>query len=117
MNAAECKLVWAHPSILTPPHKVTKPEQLWELAVSMADHGWVGDALVGYLHEGGVQLLSGTHRRASAMLAALDSIPVVVWTQVAVESAWGTPYWTSIMTSGARYGIRETVEERPDYAG
>lgn len=57
-------------------------------------------ALVGYRWKGRVQLLSGSHRWAAAVLAQLPVIPVVVLPLERVEAAWGTEAWAEVMRVG-----------------
>lgn len=45
-------------------------------------------ALVGYVKDGRVQLLSGTHRHAAAGIACVP-LPVVLWLGSDIEQAWG----------------------------
>lgn len=90
------------PADLVPPHRVTRPEQVDDLAVDMQTRGWVGDPLVGYPDEtirtAPIQLLSGTHRRAAAERVGIP-VPVVVRTFAEVVAAWGDlDLWQKLMT-------------------
>jgi ParB-like chromosome segregation protein Spo0J len=77
------------PTSLTPPHAVVRPEQVDELAADMRAHGWRGAALVGYPHQDGVQLLTGTHRQAASIRANMATIPVQVYPYALVARCWG----------------------------
>ena len=96
MNPTAQKL---NPKRTIAPHRVTRPEQVEQLAADMMAKGWQGEALVGYKLGAGVQLLSGTHRRAAAIIAQI-AIPVVVWPYVMVELCWGKDEWKYLMASG-----------------
>jgi ParB-like chromosome segregation protein Spo0J len=77
------------PNTLTPPHVVVRPWQVVELAAGMRALGWQGSPLVGYEDDGGVQLLTGTHRRAAAVRANMATIPVKVYSSRLVSRCWG----------------------------
>lgn len=81
-----------------PPHRVTHEDKLIELANEFAVNGWSRDhpVLVGYVLEGRIQLLSGSHRFAAARMNNLP-VPVLVWPYEAVKDAWGTEGWAGIM--------------------
>lgn len=85
-----------------PPHRVTRPEQVDSLALSLLHFGWIGSALVGYSQGDDVQLLSGAHRWAAAHIAGYTVLPVMVWEFQDILEAWGTDNWQTIMSSGAR---------------
>lgn len=90
-----------HPETLVAPHVTVRPYQVKQLARSMRRHGWVGTALVGYNfvtdNESGVQLLSGTHRRAAAIKAGI-LVPVRVYPYAFVARCWGRlARWTALM--------------------
>lgn len=87
------------PQRVIAPHRVTRPEQVEAIALSMMTEGWKGEALVGYTLGAGIQLLSGTHRRAAAIIAQID-IPVIVWPKVMIELCWGKDEWKQLMESG-----------------
>lgn len=91
------KLMHFTPNALTPPHKVTRPEQVDLLAMDIETHGWQGPPLVGYRLDGGVQLLSGTHRHAACKRLQF-AIPVVLREFEAVKTAWGdVERWKRLM--------------------
>lgn len=94
-------ITWCPPSICTPPHAVARPDQVVDLANAFLENGWDPEqpALVGYPWEGGVQLLSGSHRYAAAVKAGLIFIPVHIWPFKAVETYWGTHVWAYIMAA------------------
>lgn len=89
------------PAALLPPHRVTRPEQVEELAADMQNRGWRGADLIGYrLHgqHGPVQLLSGTHRQAAAKSIGMH-IPVVIYNRATVERAYGDlERWHALMS-------------------
>jgi hypothetical protein len=89
------------PRVLIPPHKITNVQKARQLCAEFRATGWDPSepALVGYWWMGKIQLLSGTHRRAGAMLARI-AVPVVVYDRAYVEDAWGTDRWAEIMMSG-----------------
>jgi ParB-like chromosome segregation protein Spo0J len=90
------------PALLTPPHRVSHPEKLAELAERFVERGWGEnqEALVGYPIDGSIQLLSGTHRHGAALLAGLEAIPVVVRAREEVEAAFGDlGAWRGIMAT------------------
>lgn len=89
-----------NPSRLLPPHRVTRPEQVRELAESMINWGWRGQALVGYPWGNQIQLLTGTHRRAAAEVCHLFC-PVVIVSKAQVGDAWGDlAKWTRLLNKG-----------------
>lgn len=84
------------------PHKVTRPEQVDELATLFSQSGWGAgyEALVGYVINGNLQLLSGTHRRAAAQQANIK-IPVVIIPSDVVKTSWGhLESWNQVMKAG-----------------
>lgn len=87
------------PNTLTPPHVVVRPWQVVELAAAMRTMGWRGSPLVGYDDgEGGIQLLTGTHRRAAAVRANMATIPVKVYSSGLVSRCWGRlSRWTMLI--------------------
>lgn len=91
------------PAGCIPPHRVTRPEQVDELAEQFLKHGWdrTRGALVGYRLGGKVQLLNGTHRHAAATVANNLAIPVSVVNLKDVENAWGDlDKWKKLMQLG-----------------
>lgn len=98
-------LRWMPPGWCTPPHGVSRPNDVVDFANAFAANGWDLDqpALIGYPWErhSRFQLLSGSHRWAGAMMAKLSLIPVVVVPFFAVDAAWGNPEeWAELMTLG-----------------
>jgi len=90
---------WYHPSVCNPPHKVTHPFYMRWLARQFEKSGWDTScpALVGYDHDGKIQLLSGSHRWAAAAMTN-TLLPVVVYDYQTVRNAWGdTDKWKAIM--------------------
>ena len=97
---------WLSPSACVPPHRVTHPEKVQQLAAAFRDGGWDVErpALVGYPHGKGVQLLSGSHRWAAAISAGIR-IPVRVVPYARVVWAWGDlERWGALM--GEQMGER-----------
>lgn len=92
------------PTVMVPPHKVTRESDVIDLAEKFYCEGWdsTKPALVGYKYFNKIQLLSGTHRHAAALLADLESIPVVVFEVDEITDAWGKPEWDYIMSAGDR---------------
>lgn len=91
------------PVHLVAPHRVTRPEHVEGLISSIEERGWDGPPLIGYWLQrppddlrGGIQLLSGTHRRAAAVHLGI-SVPVVVYPRAVVEAVWGTDRWSELM--------------------
>jgi hypothetical protein len=87
---------WADPSDCDPPHGLDltdgsrdslKVEAL-EAEFRAAGFGEDFPALVGYVLDGRVQLLSGTHRHEAARRAGVR-LPVTLWLRSDVEGAWG----------------------------
>lgn len=93
---------WITPEFCIPPHKVARPEQVSDLAEEFSVNGWGAGypALVGYmLGEHTVQLLSGSHRWAAAIIANLQKIPVSIIDYKLVDKHWGNlEAWAVIMT-------------------
>lgn len=90
---------WFNPLYLDPPHEVTSPDRVAVLAASMSVHGWVGDPLVGYILDNRLQLLSGTHRRAAAIIAKIR-VPVILYTHAYIFEAYGDlDKWRKVMSS------------------
>ena len=102
------------PSDCSPPHGVSRDEFVVQLANVFTSDGWDyrKPALVGYPWLDGVQLLSGSHRWAAAVMAELETIPVVVISFAEVRKAWGTDAWYALMRlgelmAGAAHSARE----------
>lgn len=95
-------LHYLHPNECMPPHGVSHPNFIVDLANKFAENGWNSEhpALVGYPWEGKVQLLSGTHRWFAATKAELEKIPVYVYPHALVEYVWGTDAWKVMMKTG-----------------
>ena len=90
-------MTWCEMGSLDPPHRVTHPERVDLLSLSLSVSGWRGPSLVGYPLDGRVQLLSGTHRLAAARHLGWLGVPVRILTREAVERAWGTDAWRDVM--------------------
>ena len=88
---------WTAIALLDPPHKVTYPEYVEALCDALLTVGWDGPDLVGYPLGDRIQLLSGSHRYAAAILAGMMSVPVRIVPYAKVVAAWGTDAWTAIM--------------------
>ena len=89
-------------STCIPPHSVSDKGRIGRLCLSFSRYGW-GEypALVGYVWQGRVQLLSGSHRWAAAQQVGLSRIPVVVVPYMLVEASWGSlPAWKRLMAIG-----------------
>lgn len=98
-------MVTFNPIRLDPPHKVTSPEHVWALQESMEQDGWIGEPLVGYIHNGRIQLLSGTHRRAAAIMADIK-VPVIVRPFSQVQEAYGDlDKWKRVMSTKQAKGV------------
>jgi len=103
------KFKWLNPNILDLPHRVTRPEQVDSLVLSLTKCGWCGPPLIAYWHGNAIQLLSGTHRAAAAR--QLDMVvPVIVHPYDVVEKAWGTPEWQDLM-DGSLTWIAKTLHD------
>jgi hypothetical protein len=97
-------ITWLPVEACDPPHGVARPDQVVDLANAFVRGGWGRGqpALVGYRYEGRVQLLSGSHRWAAALLAGLERIPVILREEADVRTSWGVndlTAWKQIMTS------------------
>jgi len=93
---------WLDPTICDPPHSVSRPEQVEALFEEFSQLGWdlLQPALVGYRLGDRVQLLSGSHRHAAALLARIE-IPVVIYPLTTIQHAWGNlDWWVHLMASG-----------------
>ena len=98
------ELKWINPEKLLPPHRVSRPVQVKQLAMEFVLNGWdtTKPALIGYECDGFVQLLNGSHRHAAALQANIY-VPVIVWPYEQVERVWGRPEWLKLMASGDTY--------------
>jgi ParB-like chromosome segregation protein Spo0J len=99
---------WLPTCACDPPHGISHPLKLAELEDHFLEHGWdlQAPALVGYIFNGRVQLLSGSHRWAAAVRADLR-IPVVIRPLEEVQAAWGNlPAWSVLMTAPPAGEIR-----------
>lgn len=88
------------PTSLIPPHRITHEDRLIDLQASLRARGWLGLPLIGYRladGSGGLQLLSGTHRRMAAVNLGLRSVPVVVYPEWVVRAVWGSDRWSLLM--------------------
>jgi ParB-like chromosome segregation protein Spo0J len=96
------KIQWINIEDCMPPHRVSRIEQAENFAVTFRKNGWdlQKPALIGYLWENKIQLLSGSHRYWGACRAGLNRIPVVIRTYKEVDTAWGNlSEWAEIMTA------------------
>ena len=53
-------------------------------------------ALVGYIRDGRIQLLSGTHRHLAAQLAGIQ-LPVTLWLHSDIKEMWATELWENVI--------------------
>ncbi len=97
------RALWLSAFECLPPHAVTHPIREWDLCRDFRRAGWdlSCPALVGYLSQGRVQLLSGSHRWAAARRAEIK-MPVVVVTINVVARARrdGRDAWQRLMDLG-----------------
>lgn len=92
------KIRWLPITAIDPPHPVAREEQVWDLAQAFLDEGWNGPALLGYIFKGRVQLLSGSHRFAAAVLARYQTLPVTLLSFYEVERNYGDVIlWQNMM--------------------
>ena len=91
-------MIWIDPDRCDPPHRVSHGDKLVDLANEFVERGWGENypALIGYMLEGRLQLLSGTHRHKAAEMAGIR-LPVIVRDYDDVSRAWGTEAWADIM--------------------
>lgn len=92
-------VIWMDPDDCDPPHEVRKHERLWPLIEAFKANGFDKNrpALIGYILNGRVQLLSGTHRHTSAKEAGIK-IPVTLWLGSQIDTSWGTlEEWRKVM--------------------
>jgi ParB-like chromosome segregation protein Spo0J len=92
-----------------PPHKVSRPDQVIDLANSFLERGWDGPKLVGYPLGDKIQLLSGSHRYEAAKLVGID-LPVVVVPYEVIGEIWGMDEWSKLMKLGEKEGIDNSLE-------
>lgn len=96
------QLRWLPPDAFCPPHAVSHPDHVIELANLFHTQGWdrTKPALIGYPWQTTIQLLSGSHRWIAAGMAGI-LIPCVVVPYQEVEECWGDlPRWSRLMRSG-----------------
>jgi hypothetical protein len=106
---------WLPTSALCPPHGVSHPDHVIELANHFVERGWDPScpALIGYPWEQGVQLLSGSHRWIAAGMAEI-LVPVVVVPFSEVEDSWGDlDKWKRLMRRGDGVLGVKTTDESP----
>lgn len=98
------------PSECHPPHKVTHPEKVDALVTSFSQVGWnpIAPHLIGYAEDNGhVQLLTGSHRYAAALIADIK-LPTKVYTKRYVEACWGyLDVWQMLMRSESALIVTE----------
>lgn len=90
---------WVKPEDCDPPHEVRKFERIWPLAEAFKKQGFDKSkpALIGYVVDGRIQLLSGTHRHMAADLVGIK-IPVTLWLGSDIQKSWGTlEEWKKVM--------------------
>ena len=88
------------PQLCDPPHRITHLEKVCDICRSLAVNGWVGDQLVGYLLDGRIQLINGSHRWAAAKELGIH-IPVVVVSYAYVQDIWGDlDKWQQLLELG-----------------
>ena len=93
-------LKWLPVTLCDPPHSVSRPNQVVDLANDFHETGWYGPALVGYPLNGRIQLLTGSHRYAAARLSEKDQLPVYLVSLAEVEAFWGNVgQWKRILNS------------------
>lgn len=93
-------LKWLPLTLCDPPHSVSRPNQVIDLANDFQETGWYGPALVGYPIEGRIQLLTGSHRYAAASLCKKQTVPVYLVRLSEIEAFWGNlDQWSRILNS------------------
>lgn len=95
--------VWVDASDCDPPHGLDLESEhdaikVKHLEDAFASNGFSLDApaLVGYVLEGRIQLLSGTHRHLAAQRTN-TRLPVTLWLRSDVEEMWGTELWANVI--------------------
>jgi len=68
-----------NPLAIEPLHEIRDPEKLFRLQRSMCFDGWQGRPLLVMVYDRRLQALTGTHRLEAAILAGLDTIPVLLF--------------------------------------
>lgn len=99
MDKKTSLVIWMDPEDCDPPHEVRKHERLTPLVAEFATKGFDKSkpALIGYILNGRIQLLSGTHRHMSAKLTGIK-IPVTLWLGSQIDQSWGTlEEWKKVM--------------------
>ena len=93
-------LLTVSPEDCDPPHGVSHPDKVIDLANQFVESGWntKHPRLIAYPFEKRLQLLSGSHRWIAARLAHIQ-IPVVV-SHRTVQALWGTDGWKTLMKAG-----------------
>lgn len=89
-----------NPKDCIPPHRVSYPNKVIDLANKFVKKGWgkYHLPLIGYYINKKLQLLSGTHRHAAAIMAGLDRIPVLIRGIKEVKDAYGNlKKWEKLM--------------------
>lgn len=99
---ARC-LIWVEPKDCVPPHGLDMQweHDRWKVAALEEDFRNNGfdvskSALVGYILDGKIQLLSGTHRHLAAQRAGIQ-LPVTLWLRSDVQACWGTDLWPTVI--------------------
>lgn len=91
--------IWADINQLDPPHKVSRPDQVIDLANKLL-LGWDKSkpVLIGYKLGNRIQLLSGSHRLPASKLANLNKLPVRLFDYHEIAKSWGNlDLWEIIM--------------------
>jgi hypothetical protein len=92
-------LLWLSPSDCDPPHRVTHPEKRDALTVALRAP-WEPSCpvLLGYPLDGRVQLISGSHRHAAAVVAEC-LLPVYLYPYETIAELWGTDDWVALLAA------------------
>lgn len=80
---------------MSSPHDFKKVEAL-QHAFESVGFDTSKPALVGYVVDGMIQLLSGTHRHMAALRCDV-MLPVTLWLRSDVEEMWGTELWSRVI--------------------
>lgn len=96
-------IVWIPPYQCAPPHKITHKDKFLELVEQFKIIGWnlKEPALIGYPFNRGVQLISGSHRWAAAMIANI-LIPVKIHEYEYIYEIWGKDGWLELIKNPPR---------------
>jgi len=97
-------LIWLNPRDCDPPHGLDLTVAHDAAKVDGLIHAFRATgfdrsqpALVGYVKDGRIQLLSGTHRHFAARCTDID-IPVTLWLGSDIDKSWGVlEEWAKVM--------------------